>query len=204
MFDIRKRLYFVIPAVLAALLQHTIHEAVHYVVARLLNEEVLAFHFLTNGMLTSRVVYAAPVAERSGAHWLLIAWAPAVVTTVIGYALYVARERWLTGIPLLNAGLWFATVYFLVVDPLYFAVIAPFVGGGGDVGAAAAVGWPRWPVHLVAGLVLLFNLRLVYRLRHESKAQPDRYLPIQSSGGIISIKRGKLGCGEDTSGGKKK
>jgi hypothetical protein len=32
--------------------------------------------------------------------------------------------------------LWFATAYFLVVDPLYFAVLAPFIGGG-DVAAAA-------------------------------------------------------------------
>jgi len=82
----------------------------------------------------------------------------------------------LTSIPLLNAGLWFATVYFLLVDPLYFAVLAPFAGGG-DVAASAAVGWPRWLVHLVAGLVLVFNLRLVHRLRQKSKTQPERYLP---------------------------
>lgn len=176
MFDIRKRLYFLVPAVLAALLQHTIHESTHYVVARLLNVEVLEFRFLTNGMLTSHVIYTTPVAERSGAHWLMIAWAPALVTTLIGYAFYLTRQRWLTSVPLLNAGLWFATAYFLVVDPLYFAVLSLFFGGG-DVAAAEAVGWPRWPVHALAGLVLLLNLRLVYRLRQESKAQPERYLP---------------------------
>ena len=176
MFDVRKRLYFLIPAALAALLQHTIHETTHYVMAQLLGVQVQEFRFLTNGWLTSQVVYAAPVAERTGAHWLMIAWAPAVVTVLIGYALYLARDRWLTGMPLLNVGLWFATAYFLVVDPLYFAVLAPFVGGG-DVAAAAAVGWSRWPVHVVAGLVLLFNLRMVYRMRQEGKARPERYLP---------------------------
>lgn len=129
----------------------------------------------TQCYLTSQVIYATPVAERSGAHWLVIAWAPAILTTLIGYALYLARDRWLTSVPLLNAGLWFATVYFLVVDPLYFAALSPFFGGG-DVAAAAAVGWPRWPVHVLAGLVLLFNLRLVVKLRQEAKAQPERYL----------------------------
>jgi len=180
MFDIRKRLYFLLPALLTALLQHTVHESLHYLAARLLGVEVLEFRFLTNGMLTSQVIYATPVAERVGAHWLVIAWSPAVLTIIIGYALYVTRRRWLTAIPVLNAGLWFATVYFLVVDPLYFAVLSPLFGGG-DVAAAAAVGWPRWPVHLLAGLVLLFNLRLVYGLRQESKAQPERYLPTRKS-----------------------
>ena len=176
MFDVRKRLYFLIPAALAALLQHTIHETTHYVAAKILGVGMTEFRFLTNGWLTSQVIYATPVAERADAHWLVIAWAPAVVTTLIGYALYLARERWLTDLPLLNAGLWFATAYFLLVDPLYFALLAPFFGGG-DVAAAAIVGWPRWPVHVAAGLVLLFNLRLVYKMRQEGKAQPERYLP---------------------------
>ncbi|MFO7743745.1 MAG: hypothetical protein R6X31_15710, partial [Anaerolineae bacterium] len=175
-----KRLYFLGPGLVAALAQHTIHESTHYVAARLLHEQVAEFRFLTNGWLTSRVIYATPVGERAGAHWLLIAWAPAVVTTLIGYALYRTRARWLTDVPLLNALLWFATAYFLLVDALYFALLSPFFGGG-DVAAVAAVGWPRWPVHVVSGLVLLFNVRLVYQLRQESKAQPERYLPAERS-----------------------
>ncbi|MBN1135618.1 MAG: hypothetical protein JXM73_03490 [Anaerolineae bacterium] len=176
MSDLAKRLYFLFPAVLAAMLQHTLHESTHYVAARLLDVQVLEFRFLTNGWLTSQVIYGTPVAERSGVHWLVIAWSPAVVTTMIGYALYLLRKRWLTNISLINAGLWFATAYFLIVDPLYLAVLSPLFGGG-DAAAAAAVGWPRWPVHVLFGLVLLLNLRLVYRLRQESKAQPERYLP---------------------------
>jgi hypothetical protein len=145
MFDVRKRLYSLVPAILAALLQHTIQESTHYVAARL----------------------------------LVIAWAPAIVTTLIGCALYRAHDRWLASVPLLNAGLWFSMAYFLVVDPLYFAVLSSFFGGG-DVSAVAAVGWPRWPVHALAGIVLLFNLRLVYKLRQEGKAEPERYLwPIE-------------------------
>ncbi|MBC7334653.1 MAG: hypothetical protein H5U01_00045, partial [Clostridia bacterium] len=105
------------------MLQHTVHESLHYLAARFLGVSVLEFRFLTNGMLTSQVIYTTPVAERVGAHWLVIAWTPAVLTTIIGYVLYLTRHRWLTDVPLLNAGLWFATVYFRVVDPLYFAVL---------------------------------------------------------------------------------
>jgi len=176
MIDIRKRLYFLIPAALAALMQHMIHETTHFVMARLLGVDVLEFRLLTNGWLSSQVVYATPAAERTGTRWLVIAWAPAILTTLIGYGLYLSRKRWLTDVMMLNAGMWFATAYFLVVDPLYFAVLAPFFGGG-DVGAAAAVGWPRWPVHVVAAFVFLLNLRLVYELRQEAKTEPERYLP---------------------------
>jgi len=142
MFDLRKRLYFVLPAALMALLQHTIHESTHYLAARLLGEPVAEFHFLTGAMLTSRVIYATPVAERVGVQWLVIAWAPALLTTLIGYTLYASRHRWLTGIPLLNAGFWFATVYFLVVDPLYFGSRRLAALAGARVRRACAVGQP--------------------------------------------------------------
>src|SRR5690606_2210310 len=89
MFDVRKRLYFLIPVIMAALLQNAIHESTHYLAARVLNVEVLEFRFLTNGLLTSQVIYAVPVEERIGPHWLVIAWTPAVVTTLIGYLLYL-------------------------------------------------------------------------------------------------------------------
>lgn len=176
MFDLRKRLYFLIPTVLAALLHNAIHESTHYFAARLLGEGVQEFRFLTNGFLTSQVVYAAPVAERVGAHWLAIAWAPAVLTTLIGYALFLTRRRWLTGSWILNAGLWFATAFFLLIDPFYFAVLSHFFGGS-DVDAVAAVGWPRWPVQAVASVVLVVSVVLFIKLRRESSAQPERYLP---------------------------
>lgn len=176
MINLRKRLYFLVPAVLAALLQHTIHESVHYLAAMFYDVPVLEFRFLTNGLLTSQVIYATPVADRVGFHWLVIAWLPAFVTILIGYVLYLTRRHWLTEIPLLNAGLWFATAYFLLVDPLYFGILSFFFGGG-DVGAVAAVDWPRWPVHTLSILVLLFNLWLVYKMRQESKSHPEKYLP---------------------------
>jgi hypothetical protein len=176
MLDIRKRLFFFLPMLVAALSQHSLHELTHYVAARLMGEGVAEFRFLTNGWLTSQVIYATPVEARAGAHWLVIAWAPAVLTTLIGVALFLTRRRWLTCWPMLNATLWFATVYFLLADPVYLSVLAPFFGGG-DVGAVAAVGWPRWPVHLVAGVVALVNIYLVHRLRQESRVEPERYLP---------------------------
>ena len=176
MFDVRKRLRFLIPALLAYLAHHSLHETTHYAAARLLGEPVAAFRLLTNGWLTSRVVYATPVSERTGLHWLVIAWAPAALTTLMGLALYATRKRWLSPWPPLNALLWFLGAYGLVVDPLYFGVLSIFIRGWGDVGAVKAVGWSPWPVRLVALAVLVVNSLLLIRWRRESSEQPEAYL----------------------------
>jgi hypothetical protein len=145
----------------------------HYLACRLFGERVLQFRFLTNGWGTSQVIYATPAAERSGVHWLVIAWGPAVVTTLIGYLFYMNRERWLAQWPLMNAALWYAGFCFLLLDPFYFAFLSLLFGG--DVKAAAAVDWSPWPVRLVALGVLLFNARLMVRWKGEASIHPERY-----------------------------
>ncbi len=77
--DLRKRLAFLFPARFAAHALHTLYELRHYFPARLLGVKALELRFLTNGLLTSQVVYAIRVAERVGAHWLVSAWIPAVL-----------------------------------------------------------------------------------------------------------------------------
>ena len=177
MFNLRRRLYFLIPMVLAALLQHTLHESTHYLAAQLMGEGVTEFRFLTNGWLTSQVVYATPVAERSGAHWLVIAWAPAVLTTLVGYLVYATRRQWLTSFRPLNAGLWFFGVYCLLADSLYFAVLSLLVGG--DINAVDAVGWSPWPIRLIALVIFGVNVMLMLQWRREASEEPDRYLPAE-------------------------
>jgi hypothetical protein len=172
--DVRRRLYFLALAVVAALLHNVVHEAIHYLAALSFGEGVQQFRLLTNGWGTSQVVYGTPVIERSGWHWLIIAWAPAAVTTAIGYVVFVNRKRFVSQLKPLNAQLWFVGVYFLLIDPLYFAVLSiPF---GGDVGAVAAVGWSPWPARAVALLILLVNLRLFVKWRREAQAQPEQYV----------------------------
>lgn len=171
--NLKQRVYFLPPFVVALLLHNVIHEGLHYLACQLFGEGVLEFRFLTNGWGTSQVIYATPTAERTGAHWLFIAWGPAVVTTLIGYLFYLNRERWLTRWPLMNAGLWYAGFCFLLFDPLYFAVLSLVVGG--DVNAAAAMGWSPWPVRVVALAVFLLNAWLMVRWQREARAHPERY-----------------------------
>lgn len=176
MIDVRKRVYFLGMAALVAIVHNLVHESVHYLTARLLGEPVEAFYFLTNGWLTSRVVYGTPVAARAGWEWLAIAWAPAVVTVLLGYLLYRNHRRWLTERPLLNVGLWFAAVYFLLIDPFYFGLLSLFIPGA-DPYAAQVMNWPVWPVQLVGALALAVNAVFAWRLKQFANHHSARYWP---------------------------
>ena len=159
-------LRYLVVAVPIVLCHNLLHEATHYLAAVAYGEKVLAFRFLTNGWGTSQVVFAIPVEERTGIYWLVIAWAPSAVTTMVGYLLYRYRgpnrqrramHRWLL----------YAGFFFLLLDPLYLSVLSVVVGG--DVRAVDAVGWPAWPVQAIASLVLIVNWLLFRRwLRQEA------------------------------------
>jgi len=171
-----RRWWYIFPWVLVALVQNLIHEGVHFAVGRFAGEGVAQFRFLTNGWGTSQVVFATPVAERAGAHWLAIAWSPAVATVLIGYLLYLNRNRLIVrGGTLTNITVWYAGIIFLVLDPLYYAVLSVFTGG--DVEAVAAVGWSPWPVRAVAAVVLVLNVGLILRWAADAKRHSERYRP---------------------------
>ena len=171
--DLKRRLYLFIPAIVAVLLHNAIHESVHYLAARLWGEDVLEFRFLTNGWGTSQVIYATPVAERVGPQWLAIAWSPAVVTVLIGYAIYLNWRRWWSHRRWANLLLWYGGLVFLCLDPLYCGILSLVVGGT-DVDAVAAVGWSPWPVRLVALAILAGNARLMVRWWKEARARSER------------------------------
>lgn len=171
---VRRRAYFFVLAVAAALLHSVVHESVHLVAAAILGEPVEAFRLFTNGWGTSRVVFAKPIAARHGWPWRVIAWAPAVVTTAAGFLVHLNRRRLIGQRKVLNAFVFFVAVFFMMLDPRYFGVLSLFAGG--DIGVAAAIGAPRWPVRLVALAVLALGVFAYRRWRSEAQREPERYV----------------------------
>lgn len=163
---VKDRFRYLVFAVPIALCANLIHEGVHYGAALAYGERVLEFRFLTGGLGGSEVVYAAPVAVRTGVHWLVIAWAPSVVTTVIGYVLYFNRARLRGSRRVTLCGLYAGSI-FLLLDPFYISVLSLLVGG--DIGAVQAVGWSAWPVRVFALLVFVINWRLTLRWIREQR-----------------------------------
>lgn len=159
--------------VLAALLHNAVHEGTHYLAATALGEEVLEFRFLTNGWGTSQVIFATSPDARFGLHWLVIAWLPAVLTVFLGYAVFLGRKRLISRVRYINLLVWYVGFLFLLLDPFYFAVLSLITGG--DIEAAAAVGWAMWPLRLAASVILALNVRLMVHWRREAVRSPDLY-----------------------------
>lgn len=159
-----RRVYFLTLAAMVAIAHNAIHEGVHLLAATALGQPVEAFLLLTNGWGSSRVIYAAPVPDRMGSEWLIIAWLPAVVTVGIGYLLYAVRHNLLSSQPLCNTLIFYGVAFFLLIDPAYFGVLSWLIAGD-DTEAAAAIGWNPWPAQLLAIGLLAVNGFLVYAWR---------------------------------------
>lgn len=168
------RLYVYVPLALVAVLQNVIHESLHYVTARLFGETVLEFRLLTNGWLTSQVIYATPMEQRTGAYWLVIAWLPAIVTTLIGFLVYANQSRWITSWGPFNLVIWYVGVLFMTIDPLYFGVLSWFMERS-DVNAAEILGLSAVPFQVTALLVSLFAIKFVLNWRQEARTDLQRY-----------------------------
>jgi hypothetical protein len=164
---VKHRLRYLAVALPIAIAANLIHEGTHYGTAWALGERVSAFLFLTAGFGTSQVIYETPVGLRAGAYWLVIAWLPSVVTTLIGYLLYFNRRRFGSSRRLALAVL-YAGFIFLLLDPFYLSVLSIFMGG--DIGAVHAIGWSPWPVRAVALVVFLVNWRLTLGWIRELRA----------------------------------
>lgn len=174
MKTILNRLYVYVPLAMVALLQNFVHESLHYLTARFFGEQILEFRLLTNGWLTSQVIYATSIDQRSGIHWLAIAWLPALVTTLIGLMVYAFRQRLVTSWASLNLFLWYIGALFMTIDPVYFGVLSWFMNRS-DVNAAEVVGWPAWPIQVAALAVSIFTVRLVLNWRAEARMELRRY-----------------------------
>lgn len=168
-----KRLLFLVMAAFAAVLQNLVHELTHMAAALLFGVPVLEFRFLTNGWGTSQVIYGTPLAERTGWEWLVIALLPSAVTVLLGYFIYLNRNRWLTKSPLVNLLLWYVGAFFLFVDPLYIGWLSLFLGG--DVNVLTAFNLSPWIARLPALLFLLVNCWLILRWRSEARTVNARY-----------------------------
>lgn len=179
--NLRRRLYLYLPLAVVAVFQNLVHEGMHAVLAVLTGEGIQAFRFLTNGWLTSQVIYATPSANRTGAHWLLIALGPSVITVLIGLVVYALRNRLLTRWPPLNLTIWYVGALFLTIDPLYLGGLSWFMQGS-DVNAVAVTGWPAWAVRLLALAICAGAIWVVLRWRGEARQHVERFSLVGSAG----------------------
>lgn len=144
---------------IAVLLFALVHEGLHALVA-VAYGEFDAFHIRPFGL---EVTVRTPTEQRQGFMWAIFSGLPNLVTSLIGYLLFAGR-RGLASLSnsFLRSLAYFATLIFMLFDPLNLSII-PFLFGGDINGIVVGTGLPRLLIQAAALLVLLFNRELLAR-----------------------------------------
>jgi len=149
----------IVPLLLVVIIFAFVHEGIHALAAALAGE-YHAFHVRPFGL---EVTYITPVSERHGIHWALIAGSPNVITVLIGYALFAARHRIASiGLPFLRSLGYYATAFFMLLDPLNLGV-GSFIYGGDAPGVAVGLGVSVLAVQGISLAIVLLSRELIVR-----------------------------------------
>lgn len=144
----RTRQYIGILAALAA--YYLVHEGAHLLYA-LLTGVFKQINFMGLGMQID--VYAERMTDTQLGVFCLVG---AMATFCVGYLLTsLARSICHAKSKLLRAVLYYITITFLLLDPLYLSVLCGFFGGGDMNGIALLC--PEWTARCLFGVLLLVN-----------------------------------------------
>jgi hypothetical protein len=97
-----------------------------------------------------------------------------LLTVLVGGVIFLLRERLVSPWPALNLATWYAGALFLTIDPIYLGLLSWFMQGS-DANAMEIVGWPVWPLRVVAMALAGLGGWLVLRWRSEARQQLERY-----------------------------
>ena len=150
----RTRQYIGILAALAA--YYLVHEGAHLLYA-LLTGVFKRINFMGLGVQID--VYAEHMTNMQLGIFCLVG---ALATFCAGYLLTVfAKQICKAKSKLLRAVVYYITIAFLLLDPLYLSVLCGFFGGGDMNGIALLC--PEWAVRCLSGTLLIANALVFWR-----------------------------------------
>jgi len=164
-------LYFLI----VVFIYFTVHEGTHALVSLIKGE----FNSVVIHWYGPEVIYNTAVDDRlPGIKWALIAGLSGIVTISTGYILYFLRTYTynLKNMDVKRV-LYYATIVFLVIDPLYYSILTIFIGGKGDIaGISVGIRIPIWTVQVFFGIILLINRELAATFILKSGVKTNHFL----------------------------
>ena len=150
----RTRQYIGILAVLAA--YYLVHEGAHLLYA-LLTGVFKQIRLMGLGVQID--VYAEHMTNMQLGIFCLVG---ALATFCMGYLLAaLARSIWHAKSKLLRAVLYYITIAFLLLDPLYLSILCGFFGGGDMNGIALLC--PEWAARCLFGVLLIANALVFWK-----------------------------------------
>lgn len=81
-----------------------------------------------------------------------------IVTILIGYMLAFSPSVYKIKNKNILVGLYYITLVFLLLDPLYMSMLSAFVGGGDINGVVVGLGCSAVPLKIIFGVILVVNL----------------------------------------------
>ena len=144
----RARQYIGILAALAA--YYLVHEGAHFLYA-MITGVFKKINFMGLGVQID--VYVERMTDRQIGIFCLVGM---LLTFCAGYLLTaLAKNICRSGSKLIRASLYYITIAFLLLDPLYLSVLCGFFGGGDMNGIALLC--PEWIVRCLFGALFLVN-----------------------------------------------
>ncbi|MBE0431988.1 hypothetical protein IBX73_00830 [candidate division WOR-3 bacterium] len=148
-----KYLCFIVAIVIFAV----IHESLHVLVALAFDE----YQWFVVHPYGLEVIFKTEPAARQGVAWGFISGTSNMVTILIGYVLFISRNR-IRSLPHFSMRTlgYYATIIFLLVDAFNLS-IGPFIYGGDINGIVRGFGINRYAVQSLFFVVLLVNRELI-------------------------------------------
>ena len=154
--QIKKSLKQWLGVFLAIVSYYIIHEGTHLLLALFFGafEEVRFVGFLGIQIVTTE-------GSLSGANLALFSGLSSIVTLLIGYILAFHPSIYKIKNKNMLIGIYYITLCFILLDPLYISILSKFISGGGDLnGITTGLGLSAIPLRIVFGIILVVNILL--------------------------------------------
>ena len=141
---------------LAIVSYYIIHEGTHFLLAMILGvfEEIRFAGIWGIQIVTTE-------GSLSGMNLALFSGLSSIVTILIGYILALHPSIYKIKNKNILIGIYYITLCFLLLDPLYMSLLSKFIGGGGDLnGITTGLGTSDIPFRILFGIILIINILL--------------------------------------------
>ena len=146
---------------LAIIAYYIVHEGMHLLIALLLGvfEKVRII-----GLIGIQIVTTEN--SLSGVNLAIFSGLSSIVTVLIGYILVFSKSIYKIKNKNVLTAIYYVTLCFLMLDPLYISTLAPYVGGGDLNGITTGLAISGTPIRIIAGIILIINFMIFKKTMH--------------------------------------
>ena len=154
--DIRKSIKLWTGVFIAIISYYIVHEGMHLLLALLFGVfEKIRFV----GIWGVQIVTNEGALE--GVKLALFSGVSSIVTVILGYILAFSSSIYKIKNKNVLIAIYYITLCFMILDPVYLSILSLFIGGGGDLnGIITGLGTSAIPFRIIFGIISIVNIVL--------------------------------------------